>query len=164
MAALAAEPPDPAAQAAQFVSAFSARYGDVHPAWVASSWRDAAAAAHRQFKFLLVYLHAPEHEDTDAYVRSVLCDAHVASYADAHFVAWGGSIRQPDAFTLSGRLNVSAYPCVALLAFSGSRTKLVAAAQGSMSARALLAMLTRVQDEQSVMLTAERLEQEERVR
>lgn len=162
--AIAAEAPDATTQAAQFVSAFTAQYGDTHPAWLASSWRDAAAAAHGEFKFLFVYLHSPEHQDTDAYVRSVLCNPEVVEYVNSHFVCWGGNVQQPDAFNLAGRLNVSTYPCVALLAFSGSRTKLVAAAQGKVSPQQLLAALRRAVDEQEVMLTAERLEREERVR
>ena len=42
------------------------------------------------------------HEDTDGYARRVLCDPEVAGYVNAHFVAWGGSVRAPDA-TLSVR-------------------------------------------------------------
>lgn len=161
--AITAEPPDASVQATQFIAAFSAQYGDTHPAWLATSWREAAAAAHADFKFLFVYLHSPEHEDTDTYVRSVLCNQEVVEYVNSHFVSWGGNIQQPDAFNLAGRLNVSTYPCVALLAFSGTRTKLVAAAQGNVQVQQLLTALRRAVDEQEVMLTAERLEQEERV-
>lgn len=161
--AITAEAPDAATQAAQFISAFTAQYGDTHPAWVATGWREAAAAAHAEFKFLFVYLHSPEHESTEAYVRAVLCNPEVVAYANSHFVCWGGNVQQPDAFNLAGRLNVSTYPCVALLAFSGTRTKLVAAAQGSVQPQQLLSVLRRAVDEQEVMLTAERLEQEERV-
>lgn len=161
--AITAEPPDAATQAAQFISAFTAQHGDTHPAWLAVSWREAAAAAHADFKFLFVYLHSPEHENTDAYVRSVLTNSEVVEYVNSHFVSWGGNVQQPDAFSLAGRLNVSTYPCVALLAFSGSRTQLVAAAQGAVQPGQLLAALRRAVDEQEVMLTAERLEQEERV-
>jgi FAS-associated factor 2 len=161
--AITAEPPDASVQATQFITAFSAQHGDTHPAWLATSWREAAAAAHADFKFLFVYLHSPEHEDTDTYVRSVLCNPEVVEYVNSRFVSWGGNIQQPDAFNLAGRLNVSTYPCVALLAFSGTRTKLVAAAQGNVQVQQLLTALRRAVDEQEVMLTAERLEQEERV-
>lgn len=160
---ITAEPPDAATQAADFIAAFTVQYGDTHPAWLATSWRDAATAAHADFKFLFVYLHSPEHENTDAYVRNVLCNPETVEYVNSHFVSWGGNVQLPDAFNLAGRLNVSTYPCVALLAFSGSRTKLVAAAQGNVRPQQLLTALRRAVDEQEVMLTAERLEQEERV-
>jgi hypothetical protein len=53
---------------------------------------------------------------------------------------------------------------VALLAFSGQRTKLVALVQGRVRAPELLAALRRAVDEQGMLLMAEQLEQEERVR
>jgi FAS-associated factor 2 len=161
--AITAEAPDASTQATQFVAAFAAKYGDTHPAWLAISWREAAAAAHADFKFLFAYLHSPEHEDTDAYVCSVLCSPEIVEYVNSHFVSWGGNVQKPDAFNLAGRLNVSTYPCVALLAFSGSRTKLVALLQGKLQPQQLLAALQRAVTEQEVMLTAERLELEERV-
>ncbi|KAF8073204.1 PUX10 [Scenedesmus sp. PABB004] len=160
--AAASAPPEPAAQAAEFVAAFDARYGPAHPAWVADGWRGAAAAAHGQFKFLFAYLHSPEHEDTDAFVRGVLCDPVVVAYVEQHFVAWGGDVRRGDAFGLSARLNVTTYPAVALLAFSGARTKLVVAAQGALRAQQLLGALRRAVEEHGVLLDAERLEREER--
>lgn len=159
-----ADQPDAAAQAAQFISAFTAQYGDVHPAWAATGWREAAATAHASFKFLLVYLHSPEHQNTATYVRSVLCNPELVEYVNSHFVCWGGNVQRPDAFGLAGRMQVSTYPCVALVAFSGNSTKLIAAAQGNVQAPQLLAVLQRAVDEQGVMLTAERLEREERVR
>lgn len=161
---LTAEHPDPRTQARQFIEQFTAKYGDRHPQWVEDSWRQAAVAAHQQFKFLLVYLHSPEHDDTDTYVRDVLCSQEVVDYVNEQFVCWGGDVRKPDAFSLSGRLSVSTYPCVALLAYSGSRTKLVAVAQGKVRPQQLLAAMQRAVDDQGMMLMAERLEQEERVR
>jgi hypothetical protein len=59
---------------------------------------------------------------------------------------------------------VTTYPCVALLAFPGSRTKVVACVQGRFGAPQLLAALRRAAEEHGVLLTAERLQHEERVR
>jgi FAS-associated factor 2 len=160
--AATADHPEPRDQARQFTQQFAAKYGDSRPQWVEESWRQAATLAHQQFKFLLVYLHSPEHEDTDNYVRNVLCSPEVVEYVNQQFVCWGGDVRKPDAFNLSGRLNISTYPCVALLAFSGSRTKLVTAAQGRVQKQQLMSALQRAVDDQGMLLMAERLEQEER--
>uniref|UniRef100_A0A383V860 UBX domain-containing protein n=1 Tax=Tetradesmus obliquus TaxID=3088 RepID=A0A383V860_TETOB len=156
------EPPDAPAQAREFVADFKAQYGDAHPAWLEESWRQAASLAHQQFKFLFAFLHSPEHEDSEGFVREVLCAPSIVSYVGETFVAWGGDVRRPDAFGLSTRLNVSTYPCIALLAFSGQRTKLVALVQGRVRAPELLAALRRAVDEQGMLLMAEQLEQEER--
>lgn len=94
----------------------------------------------------------------------MLCAPELVEYVNANFVSWGGDVRRSDAFTLSVRLGVTAYPAVALLAHSGTRTKLVALVQGTRGAAALLQVLQRAQDEQGMLLLAERLEQQERER
>jgi hypothetical protein len=52
----------PVEAATAFVAAFEQRYGAVHPEFVVGSYRDALTMANRDFKFLLVYLHSPEHQ------------------------------------------------------------------------------------------------------
>lgn len=97
---------DAAGQAQQFIQAFNARYGPSHPEFLPVSWREAAAAAHRELKFLLVYLHCGQHEDADKFCRSVLCAPALVEEARAQFVCWGGDVRHSDAFQLAGRLQV----------------------------------------------------------
>jgi FAS-associated factor 2 len=101
--AATAEPPEAQIQAQHFVTKFNAQYGDSHPAWLQESWRQAATLAHQQFKFLFVYLHSPEHDDSEGFIRDVLCAPSIMEYVSEHFVAWGGDVRQPDAFALSTR-------------------------------------------------------------
>lgn len=161
-AALAsAEDQPPEAQAAAFAEAFAAQYGQVHPRFVASSWRQATAQAHAEFKFLLVYVHSAEHEDTDSFCREVLCSPDVVEYVNNTFVSWGGDVRKADAFGLASRLNVSTYPFLALLAYSGSRTKLVMAVQGKVAKEQLLAAMARAVEDQGALLVAERVERQE---
>ncbi|KAI8474966.1 MAG: hypothetical protein J3K34DRAFT_456563 [Monoraphidium minutum] len=153
---------DPAQQAADFAAAFAAAFGGRGPEWLPVGWSQATTAAHAQFKFLFVYLHSPDHEDTDAFCRGVLCSPELLAYINEHFVAWGGDIRRPDAFTLASRLHVTTYPCVALLAYPGARTKVVACLQGRFAGPQLLAALRRAADEHGVLLAAERAQHEER--
>jgi hypothetical protein len=65
---------------------------------------------------------------------------------------------------LSTRLHVTTYPCVALLAYPGARTKVVACLQGRFTAAQLLAALRRAVVEHGTLLAAERFQREERVR
>jgi hypothetical protein len=55
-------PADPALQAAAFAAEFRAAYGDRGPQWLQQGWAAATSSAHAELKFLLVYLHAPDHE------------------------------------------------------------------------------------------------------
>lgn len=106
------------------------RYGPRHPAFVELGWRQAGEQAQRESRFLLVYLHSSGHDDTPAFCRTVLCAPEVVEYVDRHFTCWGGDLHQPEAFQLSGRLQATTFPYVALLTSSGSRVELVMAVQG----------------------------------
>ena len=67
---------------------------------IPSPLQEAALAAHRQYRFLLVYLHSPEHEDTARFCADTLCDAALTEHVDRNYVAWGGDVRRTDAFTV----------------------------------------------------------------
>ena len=53
---------DPSRSAGSFRQVFQQRYGPNSLDFVETGWEEAAAQAHRQYKFLLVYLHAAEHQ------------------------------------------------------------------------------------------------------
>ena len=61
-AVMTRDEPEPALQAATFIHTFKAAYGDRHPRWVEGSCRTAMAQAKAEYRFLLMYLHAPEHQ------------------------------------------------------------------------------------------------------
>ena len=60
--------------------------------------QEAALAAHRQYRFLLVYLHSPAHENTARFCTETLCDAALTDHVQRNYVAWGGDVRRTDAF------------------------------------------------------------------
>lgn len=64
---------------------------------------------------------------------------------------------------LSQSLRVTTYPYNALLAFSGSRIRLIAAAEGAIPPTELLSMFQQAQDRQAASLVAEQAEQNEQV-
>ncbi len=53
---------DPHQSAATFKQMLQQRYGASCPDFLETNWQDAAVQAHRQYKFLFIYLHSPEHE------------------------------------------------------------------------------------------------------
>ncbi len=53
---------DPPQSAATFKQMLQQRYGANCPDFLETSWQDAAVQAHRQHKFLFIYLHSPDHE------------------------------------------------------------------------------------------------------
>ncbi|KAK9787625.1 hypothetical protein WJX73_003134 [Symbiochloris irregularis] len=150
-------------EAAQiFARGFAQAYGNVHPTWECSSWHAAASRAHQRFMFLFVYLHSPSHSDTAEFCQNTLCHPDVVAYIDHAVLAWGGSIRHSDAFRLANQLGVSCYPCCALLAFSGSRLRLIASMPGPRSPEQLLAGLRRAVDRHSTQMASEQADHNER--
>jgi FAS-associated factor 2 len=83
--------------------------------FVQLSHREAFTFAHRETKLLFVYLHAPAHHESEVFCAQVLADPTVTAYVNENFVAWGGNVRDGDAYSLSTGLKPTAYPCVAIL-------------------------------------------------
>ena len=71
--------------------------------------QEAALAAHRQYRFLLVYLHSPEHEDTARFCAETLCDGALTEHVDRNYVAWGGDIRRTDAFRVGAPFSIQSF-------------------------------------------------------
>jgi len=156
---------DPQGQARTFIQKFKARYGDRHPRWAEEGLRAAGVTARNEHRFLLAYLHAPEHEDTEAFCSEVLCSPELVQFANAHLISWGGDISTPDAYMVASRLGATTYPYAAILTFTpDNKMALLAAAQGPslLQPGALLGLMTRVVEEQGALLVAQRAEQQER--
>jgi hypothetical protein len=59
--------------AQRFIELFNLEHGTVHPTPQVSTFREAVDKAKAEFKFLLVYLHSPNHQDTPTFLRETLC-------------------------------------------------------------------------------------------
>jgi FAS-associated factor 2 len=59
-------------EARKFIRSFESEYGSEHPDFQDLSFMQAVKLAQEQFKFLLVYLHSPEHVNTPVSLRLCL--------------------------------------------------------------------------------------------
>jgi len=89
---------DPKHDVECFSREFRERHGDRAVRFLPDTYREALRKAHREHKFLLVYLHAHEHEDVPGFVENTLADAVFASFVAENFVCWGGDVRTTEAF------------------------------------------------------------------
>ncbi|KAL3159233.1 hypothetical protein ABBQ32_011205 [Trebouxia sp. C0010 RCD-2024] len=153
---------DPPRSAASFKQTMQQRYGTSCPEFLETSWQDAAAQAHRQYKFLLVYLHSADHEDTDQFCHQTLCDPTFTHYVSENFLCWGGDVRKTDAFTFSSMLHVSRYPYIGLLSGSGNRTKRVAASEGFATPADLMQVLQPAVEQHGAQFVADQADHNER--
>lgn len=154
---------DPSSQARKFIHSFKLTFGDRHPRFVESGFKQAISQAKSEFKFVFVYLHSHEHQDTDSFCSEVLCSPDVVSYVNENFVSWGGDVRFSDAFHISNRLNVTGYPYIALLNTTPSnQVQLLAVMQGKSTTESILSKLAHATERHGAVLTAQRLELQER--
>ena len=113
---------DPVAAAATFAQEFEEAYGAQHPSFLQCSYLEALQRAQRESKFLLLYLHAAQHQarscravcarlehpltrcnpqSTPAFCSQTLCSAPIVEFIDANVLCWGGDVRHREAFQAS---------------------------------------------------------------
>mmetsp|Transcript_12237 Transcript_12237/g.31309 ORF Transcript_12237/g.31309 Transcript_12237/m.31309 type:complete len:471 (+) Transcript_12237:188-1600(+) len=153
---------EPTAAAAAFVAKFREVYGEAAPDWQECSWQEAAARAHRQFKFLFVYIHSPQHPNTAPFCRSTLCAPELLEFLGEQVVPWGGDVRFSDAYSLANSLKATTFPFVALLLGSSSRLRLAYTHGGPIGAAELRDGLQAAIGEHGAELVVERAEAQER--
>ncbi|CAM8995938.1 unnamed protein product [Rhodiola kirilowii] len=150
-------------EAADFVAAFEREYGSTRPAFLAESFMDALQRSRTEFKLLFVYLHSPDHPDTQLFCQRTLCSEVLSAFVNENFVSWGGSIRASEGFKMCNSLKASRFPfCAVVMAATNQRIALLQQVEGPRTAEEMLVLLQRVLEESSPVLVSARLEAEER--
>uniref|UniRef100_A0A0C9RQU9 TSA: Wollemia nobilis Ref_Wollemi_Transcript_1303_2038 transcribed RNA sequence n=1 Tax=Wollemia nobilis TaxID=56998 RepID=A0A0C9RQU9_9CONI len=152
-----------AAEAVAFINGFEREYGDSHPVFQRASFMEALRTSREEFKLLFVYLHSPEHPNTQVFCQETLCSGAVVEYVNQNFVSWGGNVRASEGFKMSNSLKASTFPfCAVVMPATNQRIALLQQVEGPKSPVEFLAILQRVVEESGSVLTAARLEEEER--
>jgi FAS-associated factor 2 len=60
---------DPVADVLSFIHLYEQKYGSVHPVFYQGTYSQALNDAKQELRFLLVYLHCEEHQDTANFCR-----------------------------------------------------------------------------------------------
>eukprot|EP00472_Partenskyella_glossopodia_P007897 CAMPEP_0197520530 /NCGR_PEP_ID=MMETSP1318-20131121/5886_1 /TAXON_ID=552666 /ORGANISM="Partenskyella glossopodia, Strain RCC365" /LENGTH=452 /DNA_ID=CAMNT_0043072159 /DNA_START=81 /DNA_END=1439 /DNA_ORIENTATION=- len=97
-----------------FTQRLKNEYSDL-PNFYEGSYREACRLARNQNRSLFIYIHCPQHEDTDDFISSSLSNDTVRESLNSNFICWAGSVTQTDTYKLCQRLRVEGYPCVAVL-------------------------------------------------
>ncbi|GAV68705.1 UBX domain-containing protein [Cephalotus follicularis] len=153
-----------ATEAMDFVAAFEREYGSgARPNFVGEGFMDALQRSRNAYKLLFVYLHSPDHQDTQSFCERTLCSDVLAAFVNENFVAWGGNIRASEGFKMSNSLKASRFPfCAVVMAATNQRIALLQQVEGPKSPEEMLVLLQRVLEESSPVLSAARIEAEER--
>ncbi|KAJ0482601.1 putative UBX domain, UBA-like superfamily, Ubiquitin-like domain superfamily [Helianthus annuus] len=152
------------AEAVEFVEMFEREFGNRHVNFVGEGFMEVLQRSRREFKLMFVYLHSPEHPDTERFCVETLCSEVLSEFVNENFVAWGGSVRGVEGFKMGNSLKASRFPfCAVVMAATNQRIALLQQIEGPKSPEEMLTSLQRVLEESSTVLVAARLEAEERM-
>ncbi|KAJ8322057.1 hypothetical protein KUTeg_000528 [Tegillarca granosa] len=86
--------------------------------------------AKREFRFLLVYLHGDDHQDTPAFCRDTLANPEVVEYINARMLFWACNTNSPEGYRVSQALRENTYPFLALIVLRQNKMTVVARIEG----------------------------------
>ncbi|XP_033109642.1 FAS-associated factor 2-like [Anneissia japonica] len=153
---------DPVGDVMSFIVRYEETYGAVHPTFYQGSYSQAINDAKRELKFLLVYLHSDEHQDTPVYCRETLGNTDVCEFINTRMLFWAASVETPEGYRVSLTLRENTYPFLAVIVQRDSRMTVVARIEGPIKAQDLIQRLTRIMNETEGYLVAARHDREER--
>ncbi|PWY84089.1 UBX domain protein [Aspergillus eucalypticola CBS 122712] len=111
-------PLGPKDTAARFIREFEEEYGTNSISFLENGYNMALEKAHRDLKFLLVVLLAPEHDDTNGWVRDTLLSREVTDFVNDpqnNLLVWGGNVQDSEAYQVANSLRCTKFPFAAAL-------------------------------------------------
>ncbi|TRY63484.1 hypothetical protein TCAL_06854 [Tigriopus californicus] len=147
----------------RFQSQFEADFGPVHPPFFRGTYSQLLEAAKKDLKFVLVYIHSAEHEDTQAFCRSTLATSGLSDFVTQRDILfWGVSTDSYEGHRVSQALRESTYPFLAVIVLRQHRMMLVGRIEGSLSLDELTPRLERIINDNEAFIVAARADREER--
>ncbi len=143
---------DPVGDVRAFATDFEAHIGRTHPPFYLGSYLQVLEEAKKELKFLLVYLHSEEHQDTDRFCRATLADPRVVDYVGQNMLFWGCSVGRPEGYRVSEALRESCYPFLAVIVLRQNRMVVVGRQEGYITAPDLLDWLEKVIREDGLLV------------
>jgi FAS-associated factor 2 len=158
----------PVDNARRFIREFSEEYGAHDFPFVETGFNLAFDNAKKDFKFLLVVLLSPSHDDTSSWVRETLLSPQMTSFLASHrdeIILWGGNVQDAEAYQVADTVQCTKFPFAGLVCYtpdSGSTgMSTVMRAVGPVTASELVAKLGTAVTAQQGQLSAARLERQQ---
>eukprot|EP01063_Lacrimia_lanifica_P032534 TRINITY_DN5567_c1_g7_i1.p1 TRINITY_DN5567_c1_g7~~TRINITY_DN5567_c1_g7_i1.p1 ORF type:complete len:476 (+),score=105.03 TRINITY_DN5567_c1_g7_i1:1090-2517(+) len=79
------------------------------------AWAEACREARAQRLPLVAYIHSPEHEDTEAFVRGTFTHAGVVAMLQRRCLFWAASVYDNEGRALAAHLDAEAYPLLVVV-------------------------------------------------
>ena len=139
---------DPNRDTSKFIGYYENKYGTNRtPTFIQESFHSSVTKCNREAKFLLVYLHSREHQNTDGFCVGTLGSTKILDLFNEHDVlVWGGDIFHAEARSISYMLRATTFPFLALLSpkssAAGKRFHVLTRIEGTRSSNDLARNLT----------------------
>ena len=117
--------------------------------------------AKRELKFLLVYLHSEDHQDTEKFCRNTLTNPQVINYINEGMLFWGCSVKSPEGYRVSQALRETGYPFLAVIVLRQNRMVVVGRLEGYQQPDRLTTRLTEIVRENEAFIVVARAERHE---
>ncbi|KAG9339301.1 hypothetical protein JZ751_023855 [Albula glossodonta] len=153
---------DPVGDVVSFIHNFEEKYGRSHPVFYQGTYSQALNDAKRELRFLLVYLHGDDHQDTDEFCRNTLCTEEVLTFINTRMLFWACSTSKPEGYRVSQALRENVYPFLAVIVLKDRKMTVVGRLEGLIQPEDLINQLNFILEANQPFLTSERLEREER--
>nr|CAG4651226.1 EOG090X0B12 [Simocephalus serrulatus] len=83
---------DPTGNVVSFINQYNEIFGDQHPTFFAGTYSQVLNEAKKDLKFLLVYLHCKDHQDTNKFCRQTLSNPEVIEFINSNCLIIDGFI------------------------------------------------------------------------
>uniref|UniRef100_A0A673JKX4 FAS-associated factor 2 n=1 Tax=Sinocyclocheilus rhinocerous TaxID=307959 RepID=A0A673JKX4_9TELE len=153
---------DPVGDVMSFIHSFEEKYGRSHPVFYQGTYSQALNDAKRELRYLLVYLHGDDHQDTDEFCRTTLCSEEVLTFINTRMLFWACSTSKPEGYRVSQALRENTYPFLAMIMLKDRKMTVVGRLEGLIQPEDLINQLTFIMEANQTYLISERLEREER--
>ena len=148
---------------AEFVREYEAKYGTSHPPFNRGGYYQVLEEAKRDLKFLLVYLHSEDHQDTDSFCSNVLSSNEVSQEIESsNIILWSCSVRKTEGYKVSQALRETSYPFLAMIVLRQHRMVVVSRQEGNLEPITMVEWIRKTVTEYEAFIVAARAERDER--
>lgn len=153
---------DPLADVMNFIENYETRYGTNHPVFYQGTYSQALNDAKRELKFLLIYLHGDDHQDTAPFCRDTLSNRELINFVNGHMLFWACSVNYPEGYRVSQALRENTYPFLAVIVLREHRMTVVGRLEGLMGPDTVVFRLQQVMADNEASLITARMDRDER--
>lgn len=118
------------------------------PDFLECAYSEALYLVKREARWLLVYVHSAQHEDTKKFLTDVMSsDIFLDFIKQRHILCWGGEVSQSEAYQVANQFKVNKLPFLGLMCMTVSRTP---TASGIQESEPVLSLVGKIQGYQPI--------------